>query len=166
MGGGGRDGTAGGSDGNGRDDGPGRPTSPAFETAAAAPDGLSGRLPLHLALCAGKMWEVGGAGALFQAYPDAATIPDPVTGLYPFMLAAAKASLSSAPSSWSGVEEEEEREEGRRAEEERMGGKEKSRDDYYYDFDENYLDEDGLDRLGTVYELLRSCPHLIGHCRQ
>eukprot|EP00978_Attheya_sp_CCMP212_P045940 scaffold366812_cov41-Attheya_sp.AAC.1 len=55
--------------------------------SAIVPDG-SGRLSLHLAAKAGGLsWE-GGAKALFHAAPFAVAVRDPVTGCFPFMLAA------------------------------------------------------------------------------
>jgi hypothetical protein len=47
----------------------------------------SGRLPLHSAIGSGKGFYQGGQG-LIAAYPAAMEIPDPITNLYPFMLAA------------------------------------------------------------------------------
>mmetsp|Transcript_17719 Transcript_17719/g.24999 ORF Transcript_17719/g.24999 Transcript_17719/m.24999 type:complete len:404 (+) Transcript_17719:81-1292(+) len=57
--------------------------------AASTPDpkkGCGGRLPLHAAVAAGRGWE-GGVKDLIHAYPRALRIPDPITGLFPFMLA-------------------------------------------------------------------------------
>jgi ankyrin repeat protein len=47
----------------------------------------SGRLPLHLALSSGKRWNEG-VQQLIAAYPDAVSLPDRSSKLYPFMLAA------------------------------------------------------------------------------
>ena len=46
-----------------------------------------GQLPLHVAIMRGKTLDEG-VRALVQAYPDALTMPDVNTNLYPFMLAA------------------------------------------------------------------------------
>jgi hypothetical protein len=48
----------------------------------------NGRLPLHVAIAAGKPWTEGIKG-LLAAYPDAISIIDPQTGLFPFLQAAA-----------------------------------------------------------------------------
>ena len=45
-----------------------------------------GRLPLQLAIASGKKWTTG-VKSLLEAYPDAIMLRDPVTNLYPFMLA-------------------------------------------------------------------------------
>lgn len=45
------------------------------------------RLPLQLAISYGKEWTTG-VQALLKVYPDAMVLHDPVTNLYPFMLAA------------------------------------------------------------------------------
>jgi hypothetical protein len=58
----------------------------AAPTAAKIHD-PSGRLPLHSAIGSGKGYYQGVHG-LIEAYPAAMEIPDPVTNLYPFMLAA------------------------------------------------------------------------------
>lgn len=55
--------------------------------AAAIPHVHTQRLPLIMAILSGKRW-YEGLKSLFNAYPDANIIADPVTGLYPFMLAA------------------------------------------------------------------------------
>ncbi len=47
----------------------------------------NGQLPLHVAIMRGKTLDEG-VQALVEAYPDALTIPDSRTNLYPFMLAA------------------------------------------------------------------------------
>jgi ankyrin repeat protein len=54
--------------------------------AAQEPD-PNGQLPLHVAIMRGKTLDEG-IQALVEAYPDALTIPDSRTNLYPFMLAA------------------------------------------------------------------------------
>jgi len=46
-----------------------------------------GRLPLHLAIASRKTW-LNGIKSLLDAFPEAAKIRDPLTMLYPFMLAA------------------------------------------------------------------------------
>jgi hypothetical protein len=46
-----------------------------------------GRLPLQLAISCGKKWSTG-VKALVEAFPDAMMLHDPITNLYPFMLAA------------------------------------------------------------------------------
>lgn len=47
----------------------------------------NGRLPLNIAICAGKHWNEG-IKSLLAANPDALMLPDIKTGLFPFMLAA------------------------------------------------------------------------------
>ena len=47
----------------------------------------NGRLPLQLAIANGKKW-TSGVKALVAAYPDAIMLHDPLTNLFPFMLAA------------------------------------------------------------------------------
>mmetsp|Transcript_4085 Transcript_4085/g.6144 ORF Transcript_4085/g.6144 Transcript_4085/m.6144 type:complete len:574 (+) Transcript_4085:120-1841(+) len=49
----------------------------------------SGRLPIHVAAAGGLLWK-HGFQTLFQAMPEAVSMPDPVTGLFPFQLAAEK----------------------------------------------------------------------------
>jgi ankyrin repeat protein len=46
-----------------------------------------GRLPLYWALETGKQWYRDGVKALVEVYPEAVTIPDPQTGLFPFQVA-------------------------------------------------------------------------------
>ena len=58
----------------------------ASSDSACVPNSL-GRLPLHLAIASGKKWE-NGVEAILHAYPDALTMQDPLTRLYPFLLAA------------------------------------------------------------------------------
>lgn len=58
----------------------------AASAAACVPDPI-GRLPLHWALATGKKWEQG-VKPLVQVYPEALTVLDVETKLYPFMLAA------------------------------------------------------------------------------
>ena len=55
--------------------------------AACIPDSL-GRLPLHLAIGSGKRWGEG-VKAILEAYPEALSHVDVVTGLHPFLQAAA-----------------------------------------------------------------------------
>mmetsp|Transcript_3668 Transcript_3668/g.7739 ORF Transcript_3668/g.7739 Transcript_3668/m.7739 type:complete len:753 (+) Transcript_3668:130-2388(+) len=55
--------------------------------AAASQRDFQGQLPLHTAVMRGKTLDEGVSG-LVQAYPDALTMPDKNTNLYPFMLAA------------------------------------------------------------------------------
>jgi hypothetical protein len=55
-------------------------------SAAKMPD-PNGRLPLHSAIGSGKSYEQGVKG-LADAHPEALLLPDEVTKLYPFMLAA------------------------------------------------------------------------------
>ena len=52
----------------------------------------SGRLPLHIALEAGKRWG-DGIGALVAAYPESVAMADRSTKLYPYQLAATKDNL-------------------------------------------------------------------------
>ena len=67
--------------------------------AAGRPD-RDGRLPLHVALEAGRDWCDGGAvRVLLEAHPDGSVEPDAVTGLWPFMAAAAAAAVGSSSSS-------------------------------------------------------------------
>lgn len=47
-----------------------------------------GRLPLHMAVATGKPWNEG-IKSILAAYPEAVSRIDPVTGLYPFLHAAA-----------------------------------------------------------------------------
>jgi hypothetical protein len=47
-----------------------------------------GRLPLHIALATGKTWNEG-IKSILAAYPEAISRVDPLTGLYPFLQAAA-----------------------------------------------------------------------------
>lgn len=54
---------------------------------ASQKHGDNERLPLHLAILSGKKWDEG-VQAIRNAYPDAGSMTEPVTGLYPFMLAA------------------------------------------------------------------------------
>jgi len=58
----------------------------AYPKAATVPDN-SGRLPIHLAIEACISWD-DGLGRLFDAAPETLRMPDPKTGLMPFMLAA------------------------------------------------------------------------------
>ena len=48
-----------------------------------------GRLPLHWACATDKDWLRGGLHALIKAFPDGLQARDPITGLWPFQLAAA-----------------------------------------------------------------------------
>jgi ankyrin repeat protein len=48
---------------------------------------MDGRFPLHIAIASGKTWDFG-IQALVNADKSTIHIPDPVTGLFPFMLAA------------------------------------------------------------------------------
>jgi hypothetical protein len=61
-----------------------------YPEACTFPDG-SGQLPLHLAVEAGKAWET--IIAIFHANPEAIGVPDAITGLLPFMVAAKKTEL-------------------------------------------------------------------------
>ena len=56
--------------------------------ATAAQRDLTGRYPLHAATISGIQWKEG-VKDLFRAFPQALTIRDPLTDLYPFQLAAA-----------------------------------------------------------------------------
>jgi hypothetical protein len=58
----------------------------AASAAACVPDPV-GRLPLHWALATGKKWDQG-IKPLVEVYPEALTVLDVETKLYPFMLAA------------------------------------------------------------------------------
>jgi hypothetical protein len=58
----------------------------AASAAACVPDPV-GRLPLHWALATGKKWDQG-VKPLVEVYPEALTVLDVETKLYPFMLAA------------------------------------------------------------------------------
>lgn len=46
----------------------------------------AGRLPLHLAIMSNKPWN-NGISSLLKEFPTALTIPEPTTGLLPFMMA-------------------------------------------------------------------------------
>ena len=48
-----------------------------------------GRLPLHWACVTDKDWSRDGLHALIKAFPDGLQARDPITGLWPFQLAAA-----------------------------------------------------------------------------
>ena len=50
-------------------------------------DNETGRFPLHLALTSNKSWN-DGIASIVAAYPEAVTSYDPITKLYPFMMAA------------------------------------------------------------------------------
>lgn len=54
----------------------------------------SGQLPLHAAVATGKKWSEG-VKDLFEAYTEALTVPQPATGLYPFMMAAERDDLET-----------------------------------------------------------------------
>jgi ankyrin repeat protein len=58
----------------------------AASAAACVPDPV-GRLPLHWALATGKKWQQG-VKPLVEVYPEALSVLDVETKLYPFMLAA------------------------------------------------------------------------------
>ena len=60
-----------------------------YPDAAKIPDDY-GRLALHLAINSGIMSWNGGLENIFSAYPDAVTIRDPQTSLFPYMLSGAK----------------------------------------------------------------------------
>jgi hypothetical protein len=64
---------------------------------AAAVKNNQGRYPLHLALASGKTWD-GGIRELVTSYPDAVREADPVTGLFPFHLAATVNEVSTVQS--------------------------------------------------------------------
>ena len=53
---------------------------------ACVPNSM-GRLPLHLAIASGKQWG-NGVEAILHANPDALMMQDPLTRLFPFLLAA------------------------------------------------------------------------------
>lgn len=55
---------------------------------------MQGRLPLFLALDSGVEWEEG-VNALVEKHPRSIAMRDPVTGLFPFMLAAASSSRTN-----------------------------------------------------------------------
>ena len=54
---------------------------------ASQPDASDGRLPLHLAVSNGITWKEGSLEALVQASPRALHVKDPVTGMFPVMMA-------------------------------------------------------------------------------
>lgn len=58
-----------------------------YPEAALIPDPVSKRYPLHTALANRHSWE-GGVKELFEAAPNLMVVIDPVTGVYPFQLAA------------------------------------------------------------------------------
>jgi hypothetical protein len=47
----------------------------------------NGRYPLHTALSCRHQWLTGGVKELFEGAPEAISLPDPVTRVYPFQLA-------------------------------------------------------------------------------
>ena len=57
------------------------------EAAQVSDPTTPGRLPLHTALAHRHEW-VGGVELLVRCYPDALVLPDPVTGLLPFLASA------------------------------------------------------------------------------
>mmetsp|Transcript_6871 Transcript_6871/g.8678 ORF Transcript_6871/g.8678 Transcript_6871/m.8678 type:complete len:378 (+) Transcript_6871:444-1577(+) len=59
------------------------------EDTSASVMNRDGRLALHLAIHSGQDYETG-IKPILEAYTQALTVPDPVTMLYPFMLAALK----------------------------------------------------------------------------
>ena len=56
-----------------------------YPNAAQIPYTNNQRLPLHMALVHGREWNQG-IQDLFLSYPEALTIKDPVTGVYPFLM--------------------------------------------------------------------------------
>jgi ankyrin repeat protein len=63
-----------------------RANQDAASSSACVPDPL-GRLPVHVALTAGKQWK-DGIKQLIEVYAEALNTPDATSKLYPFMLAA------------------------------------------------------------------------------
>jgi hypothetical protein len=57
---------------------------------AASQSTAGRRTPLGIAAAAGKLWTIGAIDLIFAAAPDAVSQPDPISGLAPFMLAAAR----------------------------------------------------------------------------
>ena len=55
----------------------------------------SGRLPLHIAIDSGKMWS-DGLDALIKRYPESISMTDRLTKLYPYQLAATKATQNDS----------------------------------------------------------------------
>ena len=58
----------------------------ALPSGAKRRDGI-GRLPLHYAAACTRSWWESGLNCLVKAYPEGLESRDPITGLYPFMLA-------------------------------------------------------------------------------
>ena len=61
----------------------------AFPDAAKSKASSTGRYPLHEALSSGILWN-DGIESLIQSYPPALDVCDPVSGLFPFALAASE----------------------------------------------------------------------------
>lgn len=110
----------------------------------------SGRLPIHFACKTGKTWSKGGLKHLVEAHPPSLRIPDGVTGMLPFMLAATH-KPSEVPN--------------RHERAERKAANAFPNHDFYAfpDNDKNDIvqaiyDKEEVEQLETVYHLIRSDP--------
>ena len=110
----------------------------------------SGRLPIHFACKNGKTWSKGGLKHLAEAHPSSLRIPDGVTGMLPFMLAATH-KPSGVPN--------------RRERAERKAANAFPNHDFYAfpESDKNDIvqaiyDKEEEEQLETVYNLIRSDP--------
>ena len=104
----------------------------------------NGRLPLHHALLNGKGWNTG-VEVLFDAFPDGVEVPDPETGLFPFMLAAAMLSEHGERTT---------RRTGRR----KCCGRQRA------EIPGRRLMREEHDAFTTSFLLLKQCPEVIMHC--
>uniref|UniRef100_A0A7S1BLW8 Uncharacterized protein n=1 Tax=Corethron hystrix TaxID=216773 RepID=A0A7S1BLW8_9STRA len=113
----------------------------------------AGMFPLHLALSSGKTWKEG-VQALVDAFPQALGYKDPITKLYPFMLAAsAKNDIDKAR-----VEFKDEFVTQSGDEDQKSMSISKS------DTDSDFPDNSSLSVLNTVFELLSEKPDLLVSC--
>ena len=110
----------------------------------------SGRLPIHFACKNGKTWSKGGLKHLVEAHPSSLRIPDGVTGMLPFMLAATH-KPSEAPN--------------RRERAERKAANAFPNHDFFAfpesdkdDIVQAIYDKEEVEQLETVYHLIRSDP--------
>jgi len=111
----------------------------AFPGAARCPCGGGRRFPLHEAIASGHSWS-GGVGALFAAAPGLLAVRDPVTGLWPFALAACRETLQGTCSS------------------DVDNGNKKGNEKANENGNETDADTEGLE---TAYELLRKGPDVL-----
>jgi hypothetical protein len=114
---------------------------------ASIPDSL-GRLPLQLALEAGRSWFTG-IRDLVWASPSHLSQRDLQTRLFPFQLAAVV-----------GFDEQEDEEAPRKK-------RKRSDDDWVVVHEENDIqtnnnsEEEDAEQLGTIFHLLHECPNLV-----